>query len=296
MERIGAAVAEQSLARGGLLLHGGLAVRDGAGFVLAGPSGVGKSTACLRLPSPWQPLSDDCVLVVRGPEGAYWAHPWPTWSFLRENGPVASWPVEQAVPLKALLFLRQSPYDEVEPMGLTPATALILESAVQLTRAIAFLPEDDARRKVCRSFLRAARALAAAAPAFWLNLSLTGEFWHEIERASPSVRAGAHGATVRPAPRTSPEAASPGSALRADAGSPSLAAIAGSMHDLRSLPLPRLHPLPRGRSPRLVCFQARQRAFLKLVAGRRVVGSADNVLRKRHVRRSPQTSRRRARR
>jgi len=300
MERIAAAVAEQSLARGGLLLHGALLVRDGHGFVLAGPSGAGKSTACRRLPSPWQSLSDDCVLVLRDAEGVYWAHPWPTWSFLRENGPVASWPVEQAVPLKALLFLKQSSTDRIEPVGPTPATALIMESAVQLARAVVLVPEDDARQRVCLSFLRAARALAAAAPAHWLNFGLTGEFWKEIEQVSPPVKARARAAAARPrldlpAPQTTPAAASRGSPGRGDAGSPDSAALPGSTHDLTSLPVPRLRLLPKGQRPRLVRFQARQRTFLKLVAGRRVIGSVDDVLGKWHVHRPARPSRGRAR-
>jgi hypothetical protein len=184
MEQIATTLAVQSLARGGLLLHGGLAVRDGVGFILAGASGAGKSTACRRLPSPWRSLSDDCVLVVRDATGLYRAHPWPTWSLLRDNGRVESWPVGQAVPLKALLFLRQSPFDRAEPVAPTPATALIIESAVHLARTVALTPEGDANRAICGKYLRAARALAATVPAYRLHISLTGQFWNEIERVS----------------------------------------------------------------------------------------------------------------
>ena len=183
LERIATAMAGQSLAQGGLLLHGGLAVRDGVGFVLAGPSGAGKSTAVRRLSAPWRSLSDDCVLVVRDPDGLYWAHPWPTWSLLRGNGPVESWPVEQAVPLKALLFLIQSPFDRAEPVAVTPATALIMESAVHLARTVMLTPDGNANRAICAKYLRAAWTLAAEVPAFRLRISLTGQFWNEIERA-----------------------------------------------------------------------------------------------------------------
>ena len=75
MERIATTIVDDSLARNGLLLHGALAVHNGAGFILAGPSGVGKTTASRRLPLPWRSLSDDCVLVVRDANGRYWAHP-----------------------------------------------------------------------------------------------------------------------------------------------------------------------------------------------------------------------------
>jgi hypothetical protein len=203
MERIATAIAVRSLARNGLLLHAALAVRDGAGFILAGPSGAGKSTASRRLPLPWQSLSDDCVLVVRAKDGQYWAHPWPTWSLLRDNGPVKSWPVEPAVPLKALLFLRQSASDRAEPVAITPATALIMESSYQLARVVAFTPEARANRVICAKYLRAAWALAAAKPAFRLSVSLAGRFWDEIERA---VRTAKDAKTAKTEPESTTKA------------------------------------------------------------------------------------------
>jgi SynChlorMet cassette protein ScmC len=200
MEQVAAAIAARSLARGGILLHGALAVRDGAGFVLAGPSGIGKSTASRRLPLPWLPLSDDCALVLRDVSGRYWAHPWPTWSRLRDQGPIASWPVEQAVPLKALLFLTQSSFDRAEPVTATPAAAFIMESAYHLARVVAFTPDGDANRTTCAKYLRAARDLAAAVPALRLHISLNGRFWDEIERTvsvKPRMDTDGHGCGLR---------------------------------------------------------------------------------------------------
>ncbi|MBM3313990.1 SynChlorMet cassette protein ScmC, partial [candidate division WOR-3 bacterium] len=174
MERVANAIAVEALTRNGLLLHGALAVRNGIGVVLCGTSGVGKSTASQRLPSPWRSLSDDCTLVVRGSEGRYYAHPWPTWSLLRDNGLVKSWPVERAAPIQAMMFLAQSPSDRAELISETPGTALIMESALQLARAVAFTPDGEVNRKTCVQYLHAARGLAAAVPAFRLHLSLTG--------------------------------------------------------------------------------------------------------------------------
>jgi hypothetical protein len=253
MEQIATTLAVQSLARGGLLLHGGLAVRDGVGFILAGASGAGKSTACRRLPSPWRSLSDDCVLVVRDATGLYRAHPWPTWSLLRDNGRVESWPVGQAVPLKALLFLRQSPFDRAEPVAPTPATALIIESAVHLARTVALTPEGDANRAICSKYLRAARALAATVPAYRLHISLTGQFWNEIERVSAERCQRSAVGGQPPAASRKPSAVS--------------------------------RPPRKGSRLRLVCFHPRRRTFLKLVMGRRVVGSVNDVLREWHIRR-----------
>jgi len=49
---------------GGLPLHGALVERDGKGVLLAGPREAGKSTCCRRLPTPWNPLCDEEILVI----------------------------------------------------------------------------------------------------------------------------------------------------------------------------------------------------------------------------------------
>jgi SynChlorMet cassette protein ScmC len=270
MERIAAAIAAQSLARGGLLMHGALAVHDGAGFILAGPSGVGKSTACRRLPSPWVSLSDDNVLVVRDATGRYWAHPWPTWSILRDNGPAESWPVEQAAPLKALLFLDQSPVDRAEPVAVTHAAALVMESVVGLARTVALTPDSDANRAICEKHLRVAWGISAAVPAFRLYLSLTGQFWREIERV---ITRG------RPATEEGMSNLEPG-----------IGDCRFQISDSRSQipprpPSPVSRPPARSLRPKLIRFQARNRTFLKLVAAGRVVGSANDILTEWHIRR-----------
>jgi hypothetical protein len=270
MERIATAIALRSLTGGGLLLHGALAVRDGAGFILAGPSGVGKSTASLRLPAPWQSLSDDCVLVVRDPVGRYQAHPWPTWSFVRDHGPVKSWPVAQAVPLKAMLFLQQSASDRAEPVATTPATALIMESAYHLARVVAFTPDARANRTICASYLRAAWALAAAVPAFRLQVSLTGRFWNEIMRA------------VESKPRMDTDEHRCGLRREQNAGLSQDGATRARRR--RSVPGPPRRLLAGRPKPRLIRFQTRDRTFLKLVRGRRVVASANDMLKEWYVR------------
>jgi SynChlorMet cassette protein ScmC len=188
MEQVASDVAAETLSRDGLLLHAGLAVRDGLGFVLAGTSGEGKSTAVRRLESPWQGVCDDNVLVVRDRSGRYWAHAWPTWSRLRDLGLDKSWPVERAVPLRAIFFLKQSASDEAEPIGVTPAAALAMESAVQLPRVLSGTPVGEESRAVCAEYMRAAWALAAAVPAYRLHLSLRGRFWEEMERVADGIR------------------------------------------------------------------------------------------------------------
>jgi len=184
MERIDSAIAHEALARGGLLLHAALAEYQGSGFLMAGPSRTGKSTASRRLPPPWRPLCDDRTLVVQDGEGCFWAHPWPTWSRFRNGGPGGSWAVERAVPLRAVFFIGQSSSEHLAPVNVTQAAALVLDSAKNLCHAARQLTESDPDMALvlCGRGVRAARALAAAVPAYSLKISPSGPFWEEIEQ------------------------------------------------------------------------------------------------------------------
>jgi len=185
MERVASFVAQVALRHESLLLHGALAEYRGSGFIMAGPGTVGKSTASRRLPPSWHSLSDDATLVVRDGVGQCWAHPWPTWSRFHGVGSGGSWPVEHAVPLRAVFFLSQSRSDRLEPVNTTQATALLVESAVNLTPA-ASSPIPSSRPSV-HVGIHAAKTLALAVPAYSLQLSLDGRFWEEIERVLPST-------------------------------------------------------------------------------------------------------------
>ena len=67
LARLSACIARETLPNGGVMLHGGLATVPLApgpgGVLLAGRSGVGKSTASRRLPPTWRSLADDVTLV-----------------------------------------------------------------------------------------------------------------------------------------------------------------------------------------------------------------------------------------
>ncbi|UCG42940.1 MAG: SynChlorMet cassette protein ScmC [candidate division WOR-3 bacterium] len=185
MERIDSVVTREALSGGGLLLHSALAEYHGSGFIMAGPSQTGKSTASRRFRFPWRSLCDDRTLVVRDRNGCFWAHPMPTWSRFKDRGSGGSWPVEHAVPLRAMFFLAQSPADRLEPVNATQAAALILDSAVNLALKARELTEEDTALAHCNGGVNAARALASAVPAYSLNLSRDGRFWEEIERVLP---------------------------------------------------------------------------------------------------------------
>ncbi len=167
--------------RGGVLLHGALAEKDGIGVILAAPGGTGKTTASDRLPAPWRSLCDDTTLVVRDSQGNHWAHPWPTWSRFLWGEPGGTWDVQNAVPLKGIFFLSQAVEDRAESVGPGHAVTLLVECAKQASQLMTRgLSREEARALHLERFGNLC-ALARAVPAHVLHISLTGAFWQEIE-------------------------------------------------------------------------------------------------------------------
>jgi SynChlorMet cassette protein ScmC len=172
------------LARDGFFLHGALAERNGFGVILAGPSGVGKTTASIRLPSPWRSLSDDMTLVVRDAQGRYWGHPWPTWSFFSEsNNSGRKWEVSYAVPLKGLFFLAQSREDRAERIGAGQAAGMLLETARQASSPLVNRNSNDNLTAMNLQLFNNACIMAKSMRSFILNISLNGQFWKEMDIA-----------------------------------------------------------------------------------------------------------------
>lgn len=180
--RLSLVLAHETHARGGVFLHGALAERDGIGVILTAPSGTGKTTASNRLPAPWRSLCDDTTLVVRDPQGNYWAHPWPTWSRFLDGGPGGTWDVQNAVPVKGIFFLGQAVEDRVERIGPGHAVSLLVESARQSSMFMAWgLLKEEARAMHLERFNNLC-ALSRVVPTHVLHISLTGAFWQEIEQ------------------------------------------------------------------------------------------------------------------
>ncbi len=172
--------------REGMLIHGALAVKDGCGVILAGLSGVGKTTASNRLPKPWRSLSDDMTVIVRDSKGVYWAHPLPSHSRFA-NGQDGIWDVQDCVPLKGIFFLRQSKNDSTRPLIAPDAVTLIVSSAgqamIQLLNDRFNRVDQKTRRTLYKQLFNDSCTMCRSVPAYLLDISLHGEFWHEIDRA-----------------------------------------------------------------------------------------------------------------
>jgi SynChlorMet cassette protein ScmC len=187
LTRLSLIIARQSQAGGGVLLHGALAERDGLGVILAAAGGTGKTTASHRLPTPWRSLCDDTTLVVRDPQGSYWAHPWPTWSRFLDGEPGGTWDVPSAVPLKGIFFLARAAEDRVERLGHGHTVSMLVECAGQASMVMALgLGQEELRAHHLERFNNLC-ALARIMPAHRLHISLTGAFWQEMERTLKGI-------------------------------------------------------------------------------------------------------------
>jgi hypothetical protein len=181
--RLSLILAQDAQTRGGVLLHGALAEKDGNGVILAAPGGTGKTTASSRLPAPWRSLCDDATLVVRDVQGNYWAHPWPTWSRFLWGRSRGAWDVQNAVPLKGIFFLSQAVEDRVESVGPGHGVSLLVECAEQPLQLMGpGLSKEETRALHLERFNNLCD-LARVVPTHVLHISLTGAFWQEIEQA-----------------------------------------------------------------------------------------------------------------
>jgi len=177
-----------ALLAGGLPIHGALVEIDGAGVILAGRSGEGKSTACRRLPAPWRVLGDDLCLVVRDVFGEYRVHPLPTWSAFGENGGSGVCRSGSSVPLRAVFFLEQSAGDECLALKKSKAAISLAASALQVFRSIDFAFPRGEEASVKKALYDNAASLAVVVPSYLLQLSLHGRFWEKIEEVLEQVK------------------------------------------------------------------------------------------------------------
>ena len=179
------AVYMETVERAGLPFHAGLAEKDGIGILLAGPSGTGKSTACRRLAHRLNILCDEESLIVRDGDGRYWAHPFPTWSSLANDGnALPSWPVHKALPVGHILFLEPSDEDALLPLNQARAAMMMTRSAMEKCRWALLHPEAERTTRL-KVFENACR-LAQSIPASTVRATLSGPLYETIAAGTPS--------------------------------------------------------------------------------------------------------------
>jgi hypothetical protein len=167
---------------GGILIHGALAEKDGRGIVLAGPSGAGKSTASKRLPVSWNSLSDDTVLIVKRPNGEYWAHPWPTWSRIDAGDQSEHVDTKHSVHLAGIFFLQKARNNAANKLEKKNAVGMLLGCAEVATGSLLV---DLMNEKLV--YIRQRRFfnlydIVSSIQLYNLKISRHGKFWKRIER------------------------------------------------------------------------------------------------------------------
>ena len=164
--------------RGGVLLHGAFAEWNGNRCDPGRTRQVeARPLQARRLPNHWHSYCDDTTLVVCDNKGAYWAHPWPTWSTFMFNGPGGSWDVQHAVPLKGIFFLEQDHEDEFEPLGIAQNVCLLNASAEQSSWLMPVNLEKNALRELRLLRFDNICKLAQTIPSYILHLRHNGAFW-----------------------------------------------------------------------------------------------------------------------
>lgn len=173
------AVYRETVRHEGLPFHAGLVEKDGAGILLAGSSGTGKSTACRRLADLFDILCDEETLIVRDTDGRYLAHPFPTWSGLAGHAdPLPSWPVQKALPVAHILFLEPSDEDALLPLVQARAAMMMTKTALEKCRWGLLNPED--KRATQRRVFENACLLARSVPASSCRATLSGPLFETI--------------------------------------------------------------------------------------------------------------------
>ena len=105
-------ILEDILEIGGVILHGGLAIRGNNGCVFTAPPGGGKSTTLSKPPQDWQVLSDDATLLWSNSKDQLMASPLPTWSVLigesKQPDQIKRWLLSRQSRLSAVVLLEKS--------------------------------------------------------------------------------------------------------------------------------------------------------------------------------------------
>ncbi len=177
------AIYASEISSGGLPLHAAMVHWKGNGILLAAQGGIGKSTCAMRLPYPWQAISDDTCLAVYSEEKNFFIHPIPTWSvFFDYHDWEASWKVEKSFPIKLICFLERSALDEINTLGSGEAAACLYQSALQVWRGTqSKLSTQDQHQQWVKRIFQNSCSLSQMIPSTRLKFTKEGHFWEEIE-------------------------------------------------------------------------------------------------------------------
>jgi len=173
VERVLAYILMQALPRRGdaLLLHAAGIVRGGRGYVLAGPSGAGKTTAAGLAAGRGEVLCDENVIVMLDPATGWQVLSTPFWG--HSTPPERVRRVNCRAPLHGIYLLTHAA--DFRCTRLAPAEAVM---ALLSTEKVAVERDESAE-----AWLAVADRLVTAVPVFRLEFRPTPELWDLLEQS-----------------------------------------------------------------------------------------------------------------
>jgi len=150
--------------RGGFLLHGASAIRNGRAFLFSGVSGAGKTTISRLAPKDAVLLTDEISYITSG-AGGYRACGTPFAGELARPGENAAAPIER------LFFLAKGPDNVTEPVEAGEALRLLL-------RNILFFADDP---ELVKMVFRSANDFLGKVPAYRLTFYPDEQVWDLIQ-------------------------------------------------------------------------------------------------------------------
>lgn len=161
--------------------HATLAEYNGKGILIAAAGGVGKSTCLRRLPTPWKPLADDSVLIIKGLNKKFNAHPMPTWIDHLWSPRKSCVNSAYSVPLNSIFFLKQSNEDAVYPLNKSAAIQKTYECFKQVWKNYLARLAKENKKEMVHKLFDIACEVAGNIPCFTLHATLEGKFREKIE-------------------------------------------------------------------------------------------------------------------
>ena len=163
-------------------IHATFAELNGKGIIIAASGGTGKSTCYNRLPSYWNPCSDDNALILKMDDCGYRIHPMPTWSDHLWGTKNSTFNTSFSVPLCGIFFLEQSSEDRVDVLPKSESVRKLYISLNEIWETYWHKVEKKEKVKMTKLLFGTAFDIVKEVPCYTLRATLHGKFWLEIEK------------------------------------------------------------------------------------------------------------------